>query len=93
MGSKSRNLATVLAAVPGLVGLLGLEHCYLGRRPKGVFFLLIGLATYCFGPFLVYLAMFSIGAKPPPYNSGDSDNQGVFAVGLLLWIAYIVLYT
>ncbi|MDD3398873.1 MAG: zinc ribbon domain-containing protein [Candidatus Methanomethylophilaceae archaeon] len=42
-GTKSGNIAMLLALLPGLVGIWGLGHIYLGEMDRGLRFLVLGV--------------------------------------------------
>ncbi len=46
MQGKNNNVAFLLTAIPGLLGLFGLGHLYLGARKRGYEFLAVTAALY-----------------------------------------------
>jgi len=58
---KHKGIAMVLAALPGLIGILGIGHLYAGKAIKGVLLLLAGLLI--FGG--IWLCIF--GSEGPEY--------------------------
>lgn len=61
MTKPSNGIAMLLAFVPGLVGLFGLGHVYLGRTRRGLGFLLVSLGLYT----LLAIAVFVPGISMP----------------------------
>lgn len=65
----SRFVAILLAVIPGLFGLLGIGHLYLGKKRRGTSFLLFGLLVFvlalvhpsAFSPeFAILMSIFAI---------------------------------
>lgn len=73
---RSQPAAILLAVIPGLFGLLGIGHIYIGRRRRGACYLLFGLLVIVLA--IVYLSIFS-----PEF----AILMGIFAV---LWVLQIV---
>lgn len=58
MNTSPRNEGTalVLAALPGILGLVGIGHIYLGRVERGVVLLVVGLLLAVPGTALAFTA-------------------------------------
>lgn len=73
---RSQPVAILLAVIPGLFGLLGIGHMYIGRRRRGACYLLFGFLVIV--PAIIY---------PPSFSPEHAVLMGIFAV---LWILQIV---
>jgi hypothetical protein len=75
---KSLRIATLLAAVPGiLLGILGLGHIYLGRVKRGVAFMIPGI--------LLDVAMWIALLSKSPENAGPP-----LVVLVLVWLISVL---
>ena len=80
---KDPNITLILALIPGLFGLMGIGHLYIGKIARGILFLLIGLII---GPIFaggIYLLIME-GVMPDPIDL-------LIAGGFLILIIAIVL--
>lgn len=60
VGSKSLSTALLLAILPGLIGIWGIGHFYLGRATRGIVILLAGLFIGVIAVFVSFIT-FGIG--------------------------------
>ena len=82
-GWKRGSTTLLLAILPGLLGILGVGHLYLGARSRGVGLLIVGLVLLVVG-----LSAVSAGINCYDFSSGCG---GVLLVGTLILIPIIPL--
>jgi len=92
--NRSVVIATILAALPGLVGLFGMGHLYLRRFRRGCVFLLTGwgLAFLSF----IFLAMYFASGfvvPPPGYPPVEPPAEAdLFLIaGFLMGLGFVVV--
>jgi hypothetical protein len=79
---KSPGIAAVLALVPGLFGLMGIGHIYVGRVKRGISLLVVGiiLAALSYGSILLGLVAYELGVAAIVFG----------IILLILWIWQIL---
>lgn len=60
-GRKSMSMVLLLAILPGIFGIWGLGHFYIGQNGRGTTYLIIGLVVNLVG-FLITIATMLMGA-------------------------------
>jgi len=94
---KSPGLAAILALVPGIIGLMGIGHMYVGRLAAGIVFLIGGLilivltlVAFALAPlggilFGIVLLILWISLGFDAYNLAKKFNKAVEETGKTPW--------
>jgi hypothetical protein len=73
---KNTRLATVLALIPGLFGIWGIGHIYIGKLLKGIALLIVGRIIYWIGIFVIF-------STPPDIYIG---RLNIIIISIIIWI-------
>ena len=59
---KDPDIATILALLPGLIGIMGIGHLYVGKMMPGLLFLLLGIILGSLAVGTAFLGFMTMGA-------------------------------
>ena len=92
---KSKKIAILLAALPGIIGFLGIGHLYTGRIRRGLILLigawcLAGTSTFCY----IVWAMSQMVIPPPGYPRVEPPASSLvfLATSIVLFFGLVGLW-
>ena len=92
---KNPAITILLAALPGLIGILGMGHLYLGRVKRGVVYLVVGICLLGLGLTLGgMVSALGMTVPPPGYEPVEPPQlqEDLMVAEFFLLVSFPVLW-